>query len=40
VKNLYNVGDAVCSPGIGGTSGCAESAKRVIEMVKKKVKPG
>jgi phytoene desaturase len=40
VKNLYNVGDAVCSPGIGGTSGCAESAKRVIEMIKKKVKPG
>ena len=35
VKNLFNVGDAVCAPGIGGTSGCAESAKRVIEAVKK-----
>ena len=35
VKNLFNVGDAVCSPGIGGTSGCAESARRVIETVKK-----
>lgn len=40
VKNLYNVGDATCSPGIGGTSGCAEGAKRILEMVKKKVKPG
>ena len=39
VKNLYNVGDATCSPGIGGTSGCAEGAKRVIEQVRKKVKP-
>ena len=39
VKNLYNVGDAVCSPGIGGTSGCAESAKWVIEAVKKRVNP-
>jgi phytoene desaturase len=35
VKNLFNVGDAVCSPGIGGTSGCAESARRVVETVKK-----
>lgn len=35
IKNVFNVGDAVCSPGIGGTSGCAESAKRVIEKVKK-----
>jgi len=40
VKNLYNVGDATCSPGIGGTSGCAEGAKRILEMVKKKGKPG
>ena len=35
IKNVFNVGDAVCAPGIGGTSGCAESAKRVIEKVKK-----
>lgn len=40
VKNLYNVGDATCSPGIGGTSGCAEGAKRILETVKKKVTPG
>jgi phytoene desaturase len=35
IKNVFNVGDAVCAPGIGGTSGCAESAKRVLEKVKK-----
>jgi phytoene desaturase len=35
IRNVFNVGDAVCSPGIGGTSGCAEAAKRVIETVKK-----
>jgi phytoene desaturase len=40
VKNLFNVGDATCSPGIGGTSGCAEGAKRIIETVRKKVKAG
>ena len=39
VKNLYNVGDATCSPGIGGTSGCAEGAKRIVDQVAKKVKP-
>ncbi len=40
VTNLYNVGDAVCSPGIGGTSGCAEGAKRIVEAVRKRLKPG
>jgi len=35
IRNVFNVGDAVCSPGIGGTSGCAEAAKRVVETVKK-----
>ncbi len=35
VRNVFNVGDAVCSPGIGGTSGCAEAAKRVVEIIKK-----
>ncbi len=27
--------DAVCTPGIGGTAGCAEAAKRAIETIKK-----
>lgn len=40
VKNLYNVGDAVASPGLSGTTGCAESAKRVVELLKKRIKPG
>lgn len=40
VKNLFNVGDAVASSGIGGTSAGAEGAKRTIETVKKKVKAG
>ena len=35
IRNVFNVGDAVCAPGIGGTSGCAESAKRVVEKIKK-----
>ena len=38
VRNLYNVGDAVMTPGLGGTSACAEAAKRVVEAVKKRVK--
>ena len=40
VKNLYNVGDAIITMGIAGSTGAAESAKRAADMIKKKVKPG
>jgi len=40
VKNLYDVGDGVHSTGYIGTTGCAEGAKRVIDLVKKRNKPG
>lgn len=40
VKNLYNVGDAIVAPGLGGTTGSVEGARRVLEMIKKSVKPG
>lgn len=38
VKNLYNVGDAILAPGLAGTTGAADSALRVVEMVKKRLK--
>ena len=38
VKNLYNVGDAILAPGLVGTTGAADSALRVVEIVKKKLK--
>ncbi|MFC2003179.1 phytoene desaturase family protein [Chloroflexota bacterium] len=40
VKSLYNVGDAILTMGIAGSTGAAESGKRVVEMIKKKVKRG
>lgn len=40
IKNLWNVGDGVQSRGYTGTSGCAEGAKNVVELLKKSVKPG
>lgn len=40
IKNLYNVGDAILTMGIAGSTGAAESGKRVAEIVKKKIKPG
>ena len=40
VKNLYNVGDSVKSPGMSGTSAAVETGKRVAETVKKLIKPG
>ena len=38
VKNLYNVGDWTLGPGLTGTTAAAESAFRVVEMVKKRLK--
>ncbi len=38
VKNLYNVGDAILGPGLAGTTGAAESALRVVEMIRKSLK--
>ena len=40
VQNLLNVGDAVCTPGLFGTSGCAEGATRIVKSIKQKIKPG
>jgi len=40
VKNLYNVGDAILTMGIAGSTGAAESGQRAFEAIKKKVKPG
>ena len=39
VKNLYNVGDGALSRGLIGTSGCAESAKQAVDLVKKRITP-
>jgi phytoene dehydrogenase-like protein len=38
VKNLYDVGDGVLSSGTIGSSGSAESAKKVVDLIKKTVK--
>jgi len=38
VKNLYNVGDTILGPGLAGTTGAADSALRVLEMLKKRLK--
>jgi phytoene dehydrogenase-like protein len=40
VENLYNVGDAVGLPGVAATPAAAESAKLVVEDIKKRIKPG
>jgi hypothetical protein len=40
VKNLFNVGDAVVvTMGIGGTTGAVEGAKRLAEIVMKRISP-
>ncbi len=39
VKNLYNVGDAILTMGIAGSTGAAESGKRAADAIKKKTKP-
>jgi len=39
VRNLWNVGDGALSRGLVGTSGCAESAKQVVDSIKKVAKP-
>ena len=38
IKNLYDVGDGVLSSGTIGSSGSAESAKKVVDLIKKTVK--
>ncbi len=38
LSNVYNVGDAVCSSGLVGTLGSAESGKRVAEIIRKRFK--
>ncbi len=38
VKNLYNVGDTILGPGLAGTTGAADSALRVVEMIRKSLK--
>ena len=38
VPNLFNVGDAVKSQGLVGTSGAVESGVRAAELVRKRVK--
>ena len=40
VANLYNVGDGVLSSGWSATSGVAECAKQVVELVRKRISPG
>ena len=35
IKNVFNVGDAVCAPGIGGTFGMRRERQAVVEKVKK-----
>ena len=40
VKNLYNVGDAIISLGLAGSTGAADSGRRVFDAIKKKVKLG
>ena len=39
VKGLYNVGDAIITLGIAGSTGAAESGKRVADIIKKNYKP-
>ena len=39
VRKLYKLGDGVALRGLIGTSGSAESGKRVVELVKKQVRP-
>ena len=39
VENLYNVGDGVSPPDSEGIRGCAESARLVVEDVKKRFQP-
>ena len=38
VENLYNVGDAVNSPGWIGGAGCGEGAKTVVEDIMKRIR--
>ena len=38
VKNLYNVGDTILDPGLAGTTGAADSALKVVEMLRKRLK--
>ncbi len=40
IKNMFMVGDACQSPGIIGTSGCADDAMDVANIIKEKVKTG
>ena len=40
VTNLYNIGDAILARGLVGTTGAADSGKRVAELIKKRVKKG
>jgi len=40
VENLYNVGDAVKPSGWSGLPACAESARQVVEDIKRRIKPG
>ena len=39
IKNLYNVGDAILTTGIAGSTGAAESSKRASDAIKKNIKP-
>ncbi len=39
ITNLYNVGDGVQELGSGGTSAAAESAKEVVNEIKKTIRP-
>jgi phytoene dehydrogenase-like protein len=38
VKNLYNVGDTILSPGLVGTAGAVESSFRVVDILRKRLK--
>ncbi|MFC2122759.1 phytoene desaturase family protein [Bacteroidota bacterium] len=38
IKNLYNVGDCILDSGLAGTTGAADSALKVVEMLKKRLK--
>jgi phytoene dehydrogenase-like protein len=40
VRNLFNAGDGVKSSGMTGTGAAAETAQRVVDLVKKAIKPG
>jgi phytoene dehydrogenase-like protein len=39
IQNLYNVGDAVAPTGMAATPAAAESAKLVVEDLKKRIRP-